>query len=96
MANLPLRTLPDASYLRERLDYNPETGVFIWRARPLEHFQNAALCGTWNTRYAGKSSGRKGILISARLYEELKDYLVMETDMTASNLLRRLRESNNG
>ena len=33
------------------------------------------------------------IQISARLYEELKDYLVMETDMTAAQLLRRLRES---
>jgi hypothetical protein len=42
------------------------------------------------------SSGQKRISISARLYEELKDYLVMETDMTAGNLLRRLRESNNG
>lgn len=34
------------------------------------------------------------ILISARLYEELKDYLAMETDMQAGQLLRRLRESN--
>ena len=33
------------------------------------------------------------IQISARLYEELKDYLVMETGMTAAQLLRRLRES---
>jgi hypothetical protein len=33
------------------------------------------------------------IQISARLYEELKDYLAMETDMTAAQLLRRLRES---
>ena len=57
MASLPLRTLPCAIYLRERLDYNPETGVFIWRSRPLEHFPNAALCGTWNTRYAGKPAG---------------------------------------
>lgn len=36
----------------------------------------------------------KPIMISARLYEELKDYLAMETDITAGQLLRRLRESN--
>lgn len=33
------------------------------------------------------------ILISARLYEELKDYLAMETDMKAAQLMRRLREA---
>ena len=37
---------------------------------------------------------KKAIPISVRLYEELKDYLSMETDMTACQLLRRLRESN--
>jgi hypothetical protein len=55
---------------------------------------------TWRDRQAQAAAAlrpkRKGILISARLYEELKDYLVMEIDMTASNLLRRLRESNDG
>ena len=57
MVEVALRALPDASYLRQRLDYNQETGVFLWRARPTEHFLDAAHCGTWNTRYAGKVAG---------------------------------------
>lgn len=34
------------------------------------------------------------IPISARLYEELKEYLAMEIDFAAGQLLRRLREAN--
>jgi len=55
---------------------------------------------TWRDRQAQAAAAltpkRKGVLISARLYEELKDYLVLETSMTASALLRRLRKSNDG
>jgi hypothetical protein len=42
--------LPSAVYIRERLDYDPGTGVFVWR-----------YCETmprrWNTRWAGKVAG---------------------------------------
>lgn len=51
------KALPDVSYLRQRLDYDPATGIFIWRARPAEQFPDAAHGHTWNTRYAGKSAG---------------------------------------
>lgn len=50
-------TLPSVTYLRERVDYDPVTGVFTWRARPVDQFPGARHCGTWNTRYAGKLAG---------------------------------------
>jgi hypothetical protein len=50
------RELPPAEYLRECLDYDPETGTFRWRWRPDHHFplfpRGRAL--NWNSHYAGK------------------------------------------
>lgn len=40
-------------WLRERVDYNPETGKFIWKARPSEDFVSEPIWKSWNTRYAG-------------------------------------------
>lgn len=48
-----------ASLLAECVTYNPETGAFVWRERPVAHFpdgkptpeQRAAM---WNGKYAGK------------------------------------------
>lgn len=44
------KPLPDLDYLHDILDYDPETGIFIWRTRPDRN-------STWNTRYAGKVAG---------------------------------------
>lgn len=43
-----------AKYLRSRLDYDPATGVFIWRARSTPPGIND---GGWNRRIAGKVAG---------------------------------------
>lgn len=43
--------------LRETLNYNPETGVFTWKKRPLSDFKNLTSMCTWNARYAGKVAG---------------------------------------
>lgn len=45
--------------VRQLIDYNPETGVALWRARTEQHFSNknrcaARMAGAWNARYAGK------------------------------------------
>lgn len=50
--------------LREAVDYDPETGLFLWRERPIHHFKNdhrwsAAECQRrWNTSHAGTSALR--------------------------------------
>lgn len=41
--------LPSQQYLRDILDYDPETGLLTWKFRP-EHPTN------WNNRYAGKTA----------------------------------------
>ena len=48
------KTLPDATWLRECLDYNPDTGAFTWRERPQRHFARSYEYKRWNVRYAGK------------------------------------------
>ncbi len=46
-----------AEELRSIIEYNPESGVLTWRARPREHFQSERICKIWNTKYAGKIAG---------------------------------------
>jgi hypothetical protein len=41
----------------EFLDYNPETGVFIWKVRDRQYFKSDRNCNMWNTNYAGKVAG---------------------------------------
>lgn len=40
-------------YLRERLDYNPETGEFTWKRRPTTNARHNA----WNAKHAGTQAG---------------------------------------
>jgi len=44
--------------LKELLDYDPATGVFIWRARPA----NSRMEKVWNGRHAGKVAGSLRLL----------------------------------
>ncbi len=44
-------------YVKERLDYNPETGLFTWKKRPLEHFKTKRACNLWNTKHANRKAG---------------------------------------
>ena len=46
-----------AEYVRECLDYDPDTGVFTWRERPVEHFVSAHARSVWNTKHAGGVAG---------------------------------------
>ena len=44
----------DLSYARTRIAYDPFTGVFTWKAKPVRKSQDAG----WNTRFAGTVAGR--------------------------------------
>jgi hypothetical protein len=56
---MSVRPLPDATYVRACLDYDPMTGELFWRTRPVEHFSDMSYRNRWNTRYAGKVAGFK-------------------------------------
>ena len=48
-----------ASLLAECVTYNPETGAFVWRERPVAHFPDGKptpehRAAMWNGKYAGK------------------------------------------
>lgn len=53
-----LKTLPSQDLLREHFDYNPETGIFIWKK---VHFSNPHLLG----RAAGTLNAAGYLMISA-------------------------------
>ncbi|RWA81490.1 MAG: HNH endonuclease [Mesorhizobium sp.] len=40
-------------YLKECFLYEPDTGRFWWRHRPLSHFETSGMAASWNTRWAG-------------------------------------------
>ena len=66
MAAIRINDPLTAEQLRARLDYDPETGIFVWRHR-------ADFPKEWNTRYAGKPAGTvvgvyRRILIKKRRY----------------------------
>ena len=46
----PIKTGLTAEYVRSILDYDPATGVFVWRYRTQMRIQ-------WNARYAGREAG---------------------------------------
>ena len=49
------KALPPYDVLRQLLSYDPEAGDLTWKSRPLDMFNgDVRICGTWNTRYAGK------------------------------------------
>lgn len=69
-----------AEQARALLDYNPQTGILTWKARPESMFKGRArsaawLCLIWNQKHAGKPAGclsERGYIkvrINDRLYQ---------------------------
>ena len=49
--------LPPTELLREFFDYDPSTGILLWRKRDPHHFVSPRLCKSWNGTFAGKPVG---------------------------------------
>lgn len=48
------KEMPELSLFRRLVDYDPETGIFIWKERPDDLFEGKRkLTNTWNKRFAG-------------------------------------------
>lgn len=47
----------ELNYVNECLDYNPDTGILIWKNRPEYHFKTKRSYGTWNAKFSGKVAG---------------------------------------
>ena len=49
--------------LKKLVIYDSDTGIFIWKERPIEMFNHCknpeAVCQSWNTRFNGKIAGCK-------------------------------------
>ena len=54
MAVIPL---PDTEFLRQCLNYDPETGVLTWKHRPIEHFCDGRVWAIWNSNFSGTQAG---------------------------------------
>ena len=65
---------PSADFVRECLDYSPETGIFVWKHRPASHFAGVKGMNIVNAKRAGKSpqnlskAGYLRIGISGKVY----------------------------
>lgn len=52
------KDLPSQAYLRECFSYDRETGILVWRERPLHHFSNIGIMRRINSRCAGNVVGK--------------------------------------
>jgi HNH endonuclease len=50
---MKLKPLPPQSRIVTALDYNPDTGVFVWRWRP-------DMTLNWNSKWSGRVAGTRG------------------------------------
>lgn len=51
-------TLFTSDFLKQCLDYDAGTGLFVWRRRPVSHFANEQQCLAVNGQRAGRVAGR--------------------------------------
>jgi len=51
------RELPSSKWLHECFELDADTGILIWKVRPVHHFKTTKSQKTWTTKYAGKEVG---------------------------------------
>lgn len=57
MRNYEINKLPELNILNECFNHDRETGILIWKVRPLHHFKNSHGMNSWNARLANKRAG---------------------------------------
>ena len=61
-------------YLKDILDYDPNTGVLTWKERPVSHFRSTSKRdrnhsrNIWNARYVKTIAGHKGRNANGKIY----------------------------
>jgi hypothetical protein len=67
------KNMPDLALLKELVEFDPETGVFLWKVRAESMFPARRHAKMWNRRFAGKEAfntlSHNGYLYGA-LFEE--------------------------
>lgn len=51
------KEMPSQEYLQECFNYDPSTGVLVWKYRPIQHFKDGHCAKAWNNKMAGKQVG---------------------------------------
>lgn len=49
--------MPPIDYLKECLDYDPQTGILRWKERPRRHFSTEQKYKTYHAKWLGKPAG---------------------------------------
>lgn len=62
------KKMPSKEFLWGCLDYNPESGIFTWKKRPIHHFISPHGYKVWNAKYAGKPAGNEWISFKGKSY----------------------------
>lgn len=81
------KEIPSKSFLDECFDYNPLTGLLMWKERPLSHFKSKSSKSAFNKIRAGTVAGNKAIGPSGKWYIKV---MVSKTNYVAHRICAKM------